>query len=100
MQQKVFMTEINKLDAAFARFEAALGKFEVAIQKTADENKQMKGQLAEVGDIQRDHQKLNEQLDQVRVKAAELVDTSKQAAGKIDTAMGRIRSVLHSNSGA
>ena len=94
------MTENNKLDAAFARFEAALGKFEVAIQKTADENKQMKDQLAEVGDIQRDHLKLNEQLDQVRVKAAELVDTSKQAAGKIDTAMGRIRSVLHSNSGA
>jgi hypothetical protein len=70
------------------------------VQKTAEENSQMKGQLAEAEVIHRDHQKLNEQLDQVRVKAAELVDTSKQAAGKIDTAMGRIRSVLHSNSGA
>ncbi len=94
------MTETNKLDAAFARFEAALGKFEQVVQKKAEENQQLKEQLAEAAVLQRDHVKLNEQLDQVRVKAAELVDTSKQAAGKIDTAMGRIRSVLHSNSGA
>ena len=38
-------------------------------------------------------------LDLVRSKAGELVDTSKNAAGKIDAAMSRIRAVLHSNSG-
>ena len=99
-QQRAFMTEINKLDAAFARFESALGKFEMAVQKTAAEHSHLKAQAAQAEVITRDHVKLNEQLNLVRVKAAELVDTSKEAAGKIDTAMGRIRSVLHSNSGA
>ena len=42
---------------------------------------------------------MDRELAQVRVKAQELVDTSKQAVGKIDSAMSRIRSVLHSNSG-
>ena len=94
------MSEINKLDAAFARFEQALGQFETAVRENAVEHQQLKTVVQDAEAIRRDQQKLNAQLDQVRVKAAELVDTSKQAAGKIDTAMGRIRSVLHSNSGA
>jgi predicted nucleic acid-binding Zn-ribbon protein len=94
------MTEVNKLDAAFARFEKALGQFEVAMKMSTEETRRLKALESEAASIQRDQQRLNKELDQVRVKAAELVDTSKQAAGKIDTAMGRIRSVLHSNSGA
>ena len=94
------MTEVNKLDAAFARFEKALGQFEVVMKSNTEETSRLKALEGEAASIQRDQQRLNKELDQVRVKAAELVDTSKQAAGKIDTAMGRIRSVLHSNSGA
>ena len=94
------MTEVNKLDAAFARFEKALGQFEVVMKGNSDETRRLKALESEAASIQRDQQRLNKELDQVLVKAAELVDTSKQAAGKIDTAMGRIRSVLHSNSGA
>ena len=94
------MTEINKLDAAFSRFEKALGQFEVAMKSNTEETQRLKALESEAASIQRDQQRLNKELDQVRVKAAELVDTSKHAAGKIDTAMGRIRSVLHSNSGA
>jgi len=94
------MSEINKLDAAFARFEKALGQFEVATHKHVDETKRLKTLATGSEAVQRDQAKLQEQLSKVREKAAELVDTSKQAAGKIDTAMGRIRSVLHSNSGA
>lgn len=94
------MTEINKLDAAFARFEHALGKFEIATQQNVVETSKLKVLAGEAVVMQRDQLRLNKELDQVRVKAAELVDTSKQAAGKIDTAVGRIRSVLHSNSGA
>ena len=94
------MTEVNKLDAAFARFEKALGQFEGAMKSSIDETRRLKALEEGAAMIQRDQQRLNRELDQVRVKAAELVDTSKQAAGKIDTAMGRIRSVLHSNSGA
>jgi predicted nucleic acid-binding Zn-ribbon protein len=94
------MAEINKLDSAFARFETALGKFEQAIKLNIDETKRLKALESTASVIQRDQLRLNRELDQVRTKAAELVDTSKQAAGKIDTAVGRIRSVLHSNSGA
>ncbi len=94
------MTEVNKLDAAFARFEKALGQFEVVMKSNTEETSRLKALEGEAASIQRDQQRLNKELDLVRVKAAELVDTSKQAAGKIDTAMGRIRSVLHSNSGA
>jgi predicted nucleic acid-binding Zn-ribbon protein len=94
------MAEINKLDAAFARFEQALGKFESAMGKNIAETHRLQQVAGEAAVMQRDQLRLNKELDQVRVKAAELVDTSKQAAGKIDTAVGRIRSVLHSNSGA
>ena len=94
------MTDVNKLDASFARFEKALGQFEVVMKGNVDETRRLKAQAGEVVILQRDQQRIHKELDQVRVKAAELVDTSKQAAGKIDTAMGHIRSVLHSNSGA
>jgi hypothetical protein len=94
------MTDINKLDAAFARFERALGLFETSTQTHVEEKRLLKTAASGADVVQRDQVKLQEQLNQVRQKAAELVDTSKQAAGKIDTAMGRIRSVLHSNSGA
>ena len=94
------MSEINKLDAAFARFERALGLFETVTKSQLEENHRLKSMVVDVDAAERDQVKLHEQLEHVRQKAAELVDTSKQAAGKIDTAMGRIRSVLHSNSGA
>ena len=94
------MSEINKLDAAFARFERALGLFETVTKSQVEETHRLKSMVLGVDSAQRDQVKLHEQLEHVRQKAAELVDTSKQAAGKIDTAMGRIRSVLHSNSGA
>ena len=48
--------------------------------------------------LRRDRTRLAHELDLVRSKASELVDTSKNAAGKIDAAMSRIRAVLHSNS--
>ena len=94
------MSEINKLDAAFARFERALGLFETVTKTHVEETHRLKSMVSNVDDTARDQAKLQAQLETVKQKAAELVDTSKQAAGKIDTAMGRIRSVLHSNSGA
>ena len=45
-----------------------------------------------------ERQRMDSDLARVRTKAQELVETSKQAVGKIDSAVSRIRSVLHSNS--
>jgi hypothetical protein len=46
-----------------------------------------------------DRTKLAQELDSVRAKASDLIDTSKKAVNKIDAAMSRIRAVLHSNQG-
>jgi hypothetical protein len=87
------MADIQKLNDAFDRFEAALGAFEGVLAK----RQQVAG---EVDALRGDRLKIASELDLVRVKASELVNTNKSAVGKIDAAMSRIRAVLHSNSGS
>jgi predicted nucleic acid-binding Zn-ribbon protein len=93
------MADTYKVDEAFGRFEAALRQFEATIVRKQDTEKRAESLAGEAEALRRDRSKLAHELDLVRSKAGELVDTSKQAAGKIDSAMSRIRSVLHSNSG-
>jgi len=93
------MTETHKLDEAFERFETALRQFEAAVSKKQEAAKRAEVLETEAEALRRDRSKLAHELDLVRTKAGELVDTSKQAAGKIDAAMSRIRAVLHSNTG-
>lgn len=93
------MAETQKLDEAFERFELALRQFEDAMGLKREAEKRATELAGEAEALRRDRSKLAHELDLVRSKAGELVDTSKQAAGKIDAAMSRIRAVLHSNSG-
>jgi chromosome segregation ATPase len=93
------MTNTHKLDEAFERFEQALRQFESAITHKAEGEKRVEALESEAETLRRDRSRLAHELDLVRSKAGELVDTSKNAAGKIDAAMSRIRAVLHSNSG-
>jgi predicted nucleic acid-binding Zn-ribbon protein len=93
------MVDTQKLDEAFQRFELALRQVEDAIVVTTDGRKRMAQLEGEAETLRRDRMKLAHELDLVRNKAGELVNTSKNAAGKIDAAMSRIRAVLHSNSG-
>ena len=93
------MADTQKLDEAFERFEAALRQFEAALTRKQDTEKRAETLEHEAEALRRDRSKLAHELDLVRSNAGELVDTSKQAAGKIDAAMSRIRAVLHSNSG-
>ena len=93
------MVDTDRLDDVLDQFESALRQFEAAVARRQETEKRA-GELAEQADtLRRDRSKLAHELDLVRSKAGELVDTSKQAAGKIDAAMSRIRAVLHSNSG-
>ncbi len=93
------MADTHRLDDVLDQFESALRQFEAAVVRRQQNGKRA-DELAEQADIlRRDRSKLAHELDLVRSKAGELVDTSKQAAGKIDAAMSRIRAVLHSNSG-
>ena len=94
------MADIDKLDEAFGRFDAALRQFEAAAVRQQQLGKRAEDLATEAETLRKDRSKLVHELDLVRSKAGELVDTSKQAAGKIDAAMSRIRAVLHSNSGS
>ena len=93
------MADTQKLDEAFERFETALRQFEAAMGVRVETERRAAVLESEAEALRRDRSKLAHELDLVRSKAGELVDTSKQAAGKIDAAMSRIRAVLHSNSG-
>ena len=94
------MTEAKKFDAALNRFERALGLVETGMTAKREALVKLAALETQNMALQTDRKKLDSDLAIVRVKAAELVDTSKQAAGKIDSAVSRIRSVLYSNSGA
>jgi predicted nucleic acid-binding Zn-ribbon protein len=94
------MAEMNRFDTALERFDAALNAFESSIAKKQNDTLRLQQLVSEAQVLQSERQKLARDLDLLKTKAAELVDTSRQAAGKIDNAMARIRSVLHSNSGA
>ncbi len=94
------MADTNRFDIAMERFDVALNTFETAVAKRRNDDLRLTELTNEAAVLQSERQKLARDLDQLKAKAAELVDTSRQAAGKIDHAMARIRSVLHSNSGA
>ncbi len=94
------MAEPNRFEVAMERFDTALNTFETTVAKKRNDESRLNALVNEAAVLQSERQKLARDLDQLKAKAAELVDTSKQAAGKIDQAMARIRSVLHSNSGA
>ena len=94
------MTEITRIDSAVARFDQALNKLETALAKKANDEQRLVSLAKEAETLQADRVRMARDLEVIKAKAAELVDTSRQAAGKIDQAMSRIRSVIHSNSGA
>ena len=91
------MADIQSLDEAFLRFEAALRRVEQAVESRSDGDTRVVELQSEAESLKRDRARLEHELELVRSKAGELVDTSKSAAGKIDAAMSRIRAVLHSN---
>ena len=91
------MADIQNLDEAFLRFEAALRRIEQAVNDSSGGDTRVVELAAEAESLRRERARLTHELDLVRSKAGELADTSKTAAGKIDAAMSRIRAVLHSN---
>jgi Domain of unknown function (DUF4164) len=91
------MGEMSKLESVASKFDQALVRFESAAQKRQGEGQQLASLTTEAAGLRADHQRLVRDLDLVKNKAKELVDTTRQAVTKIDSAMSRIRSVLHTN---
>jgi 1,6-anhydro-N-acetylmuramate kinase len=94
------MTETSRIDAVLARFDSALLKFEVESARKANDFQRLAALAEEAQALQSERQRMTRDLELLKSKAAELVSTTRLAAGKIDQAMSRIRAVLHSNSGA
>jgi hypothetical protein len=94
------MTETRKFDEALVRFERAIAKVEQAAAQRQMSLQRLELLEKQTVNLQAERQQMDHDLGRVRAKAAELVDTSKKAAGKIDSAVSRIRAVLYSNSGA
>jgi hypothetical protein len=94
------MTETSRIDAALARFDNALLKFETENARKSNDYQRLAALANEAQALQSERQRMTRDLELLKTKAAELVSTTRLAAGKIDQAMGRIRAVLHSNSGA
>jgi predicted nucleic acid-binding Zn-ribbon protein len=92
------MADANKFDAALNRFEHALERVEDALKDRRTIRTRLESLEVQTAAMLTERQRLDVDLEKVRTKAAELVDTSRQAVGKIDSAVSRIRSVLHSNS--
>ncbi|NJM30018.1 MAG: DUF4164 family protein [Rhizobiales bacterium] len=93
------MADTHKLDEALDRFEGALRAFEGALARRTDGLKQASNLAGETAQLRLDRTRLAAEIEQMKAKAAELVDANQGAVGRIDTAMSRIRAVLHSNSG-
>jgi transcriptional regulator with GAF, ATPase, and Fis domain len=93
------MTEARKFDEALVRFERAIARVEQATVQRRETVSRLEALEKQATSLQVERQQLDSDLHRVKVKAAELVDTSKKAAGKIDSAVSRIRAVLYSNSG-
>jgi transcriptional regulator with GAF, ATPase, and Fis domain len=93
------MTEARKFDEALVRFERAIAKVEMATVQRRDTVSRLEMLEKQASSLAAERQQLDTDLTRVKAKAAELVDTSKKAAGKIDSAVSRIRAVLYSNSG-
>jgi hypothetical protein len=93
------MTEARKFDEALVRFERAIAKVEQTTTHRRETMLRLEVLEKQAVSLQVERQQLDTDLGRVRAKAAELVDTSKKAAVKIDSAVSRIRAVLYSNSG-
>lgn len=73
--------------------------FESSVNKKQDTDSLVQSLAGEAEALRGDRVRIAQELEMVRAKAHELVATNKNAVGKIDAAMSRIRAVLHSNSG-
>lgn len=93
------MADTRKLDEVLNRFDAALKQFEAAVERQNERKSNETSLEAAAEALRLDRSRLAQELDGVRSKANDLVNTNQKAVGKIDAAMSRIRAVLHSNSG-
>jgi chromosome segregation ATPase len=90
------MSGTSRIGEALGRFETALNSLETSMLRCHQKEVELGKMAGEVQALRQDRVRLVQELNEVRGKASELAKASQEAAGRIDSAMARIRGVLGS----
>jgi chromosome segregation ATPase len=88
------MSGTSRIGEALGRFETALNSLETSMLRCHQREAELGKMAGEVQALRQDRTRLVQELNEVRGKASELAEASQEAAGRIDSAMARIRGVL------
>ncbi|MEM9472839.1 MAG: DUF4164 family protein [Pseudomonadota bacterium] len=88
------MASKSELDKAIAHFEQAMRQLEAAWAQAEQNQGKITKLNTEASALKDDRARLAGELDEVRAKAEELTEASRQAARRIELAMARVRTVI------
>ena len=88
------MSDTSKVEEAIERFETALHKLEKSLVVVHDKDAKLATATSKSSALKADHQKIVEELAQVRAKAEDLADINRRAIARVDHAMVRINKVI------
>ncbi len=88
------MASKSELDKAIAHFEQAMRQLEAAWAQAEQNQGKITKLNTETSALKDDRARLAGELDEVRAKAEELTEASRQAARRIELAMARVRTVI------
>ena len=91
--------ETNAIEAATLRLSAALDALESAIEQRRESDREVEGHAARVHAFGVDRARLADELDQVQARAQALEQSNRDVVARLDSAIGTIRRVLHSEEG-
>ena len=88
------MASTSQLDKAIANFEQAMRQLEAAWAQSEQNQGKITKLNTEASALKEDRARLAGELDEVRARAEELTEASRQAARRIELAMARVRTVI------
>jgi len=88
------MASKSQLDQAIAHFEQAMRQLEAAWAQTEQNYGKITKLNTEASALKEDRAKLAGELDEVRARADDLAEASRQAARRIELAMARVKTVI------
>ena len=88
------MASTSQLDQAIAHFEQAMRQLEAAWAQSEQNQGKIAKLNTEASALKNDRAKLASELDEVRARAQEWTEASRQAARRIELAMARVRTVI------
>lgn len=86
--------ENNAIEVATLRLSAALDALESAIEQRRETDREVEGHAARVHAFGVDRSRLADELDRSQARAQVLEQSNRDAAARIDAAIGTIRRVL------